>query len=205
MKWARQIRAATGSQDPEPNPDEYIGGGPEKIIIFQAQDLAEIFGEKVALGDSAGGSKSLHNGTFLDVLVVKTKLTKTLGPQASGFRTDTDISGGAGPSRERELQRWEPTAEEMASANMSLEDSTTTGGGWDQFADNEMRFGVKSDYDENIYTTRLDKNHPLYKQREAHAAKIAQEIEGQAAKSAHMAEERGASWVDDSGLDEEDK
>ena len=64
---------------------------------------------------------------------------------------------------------------------------------------------MKSTFDENIYTTKLDKSHPLYQQREAEAARIAKEIEGQAAKSAHIAEERGSAWVDDSGMDEEDK
>lgn len=80
-----------------------------------------------------------------------------------------------------------------------------SGGGWDQFAENERLFGLKSNFDENIYTTKLDKSHPLYQQREAQAARIAKEIESQIVKNAHVAEERGAVWVDDSGMDEEDK
>lgn len=127
------------------------------------------------------------------------------GVPSSGFRTDTDISGGTGPARERELHRWEPTAEDVAAGTVGLEEGTSSGGTWDQFAENERLFGLKSNFDENIYTTKLDKSHPLYHQREAHAARIAKEIEGQSAKSAHVAEERGAAWVDDSGMDEEDK
>lgn len=84
--------------------------------------------------------------------------------------------------------------------------SKAAGGGWDQFAANEKLFGVKSDYDENIYTTTLDRSHPEYQRLEAAAAKIAAEIEGQstAGLNAHVAEERGIT-VDDSGMDEEDK
>lgn len=91
----------------------------------------------------------------------------------------------------------------MSSAG--LEDGAASGASWDQFAENERRFGLKSNFDENIYTTTLDKSHPLYPQREAQAARIAKEIESQAAKNAHIAEERGVTWVDDSGMDEEDK
>lgn len=127
------------------------------------------------------------------------------GVPASGFRTDTDISGGTGPARERELHRWEPTPDDVASRTLGLEEGTSSSGAWDQFAENERLFGLKSNFDENIYTTKLDKGHPLYQEREAKAAKIAKEIEGQAAKSTHIAEERGSTLVDDSGMDEEDK
>lgn len=76
---------------------------------------------------------------------------------------------------------------------------------WDQFAANERLHGVKTDYDENIYTTTIDRSHPLYKQRQANADRIAREIEAGSALSAHVAEERGLAVPDDSGLDEEDK
>ena len=82
---------------------------------------------------------------------------------------------------------------------MSLESS---GGEWDQFKANEERFGVKSDYDENIYTTKIDRNNPLYAMRERKAALIAREIEGDLSTNAHMREERG---FRDDGLDEEEK
>ena len=81
------------------------------------------------------------------------------------------------------------------------------GARWDQFAENERRFGLKTDYDENIYTTAIDKSHPQYKQRLAEAEKKAREIERSAATNSHVAEERVADNVggDDNGLDEEDK
>ncbi|KAF8474863.1 hypothetical protein BDZ91DRAFT_281943 [Kalaharituber pfeilii] len=187
LKWVQQVRPATGSAEDETSQNGYIGGGLDKAVIFQAQDVVEIYAEKVTLGDP-DTAKHAQNGI-----------------PSSGFRTDTDISGGSGPTRERELHRWEPTLDDLASATVGLEESTPTTGAWDQFAENERLFGLKSSFDENLYTTKLDKSHPLYPQREAQAARIAKEIEGQTAKNAHIAEERGAAWVDDSGMDEEDK
>ena len=119
------------------------------------------------------------------------------GP-STGFRTDSDISGNLAV-RERDLQRWEPSV--TANADMSLEPS---GGAWDQFQANEQLFGVKSDYDENIYTTRIDRSTPDYRQREAEAQRIAREIEGASANNVHIREERGI-VNDDDGLDEEAK
>jgi PAB1-binding protein PBP1 len=84
---------------------------------------------------------------------------------------------------------------------------STGGAGWDQFAENERRFGLTTDYDENIYTTTIDKTHPLYRQRVAEAEKKAREIERSAATNSHVAEERITDNVtgDENGLDEEDK
>lgn len=53
---------------------------------------------------------------------------------------------------------------------------TPTNKPWDQFEANKKLFGLKSDYDEEIYTTKLDRNKPDYKEREKAAIKIANEI-----------------------------
>ena len=123
----------------------------------------------------------------------------------AGFRTDTDISG-ISVVRERSLQRWEPSAgagEPIAGAgdDLSLQQSE---GPWDQFQANEQKFGLKSDYDENIYTIPIDRSDPSYAQRDAEAQRIAQEIVGTPADNAHMRDERGVTSEDD-GLNDEDK
>lgn len=84
---------------------------------------------------------------------------------------------------------------------------SSTGAVWDQFAENEKRFGVTTDYDENIYTTAIDKSHPQYKQRLAEADRKAREIERSVTTNSHVAEERIADNFggNDNGLDEEDK
>ena len=87
-----------------------------------------------------------------------------------------------------------------------LEDSSksTAGKPWDQFAANEARFGIKSNYEENLYTTKLDRSGKDFRNREREADRIAREIMGQATNNPHLAEERGQ-IADDSGINEEDK
>ena len=48
---------------------------------------------------------------------------------------------------------------------------------WDQFAENEKRFGVKTDFHEELYTTVLDKSGADFKKKEEQAARLAKEIE----------------------------
>lgn len=121
-----------------------------------------------------------------------------------GFKTDSDISANTA-YRERELLRWQP--DEVPDVSGGLE-VTSGSGAWDQFETNERLFGVRSEFDENVYTTELNRDHPDYPRRAATAARIAAEIEGQSTTglSLHVAEERGHAAVhDDSGRDEEDK
>jgi len=125
---------------------------------------------------------------------------------ASSFRTDSAISGGR-PQGERILQRWVPDA--PANADGSLESTrlkSNSGASWDQFAENEKLFGLKTDYNENIYTTAIDKSHPEYQRRLAEADKKAKEIERSVVTNSHVAEERIKDHVGgDDGVDEEDK
>lgn len=141
--------------------------------------------------------------------------------EKEAFRTDTEISQAFDPlGSGRTLQKWsdDPDLADIdsrgsklpawASPNDSrggLEDSSnsTAGKPWDQFAANEARFGIKSDYEENLYTTKLDRSGKDFRSREREADRIAREIMGQATNNPHLAEERGQ--ADDSGVNEEDK
>ncbi|EDO19017.1 hypothetical protein Kpol_2002p88 [Vanderwaltozyma polyspora DSM 70294] len=120
-----------------------------------------------------------------------------------GFRTDIDISRASNNVRERELQKWTPDVDDMAPLEQqTLEESSSN---WDQFAVNEKKFGVKSTFDEHLYTTKINKNDPNFEKRLKEAERIAKEIESQGTSgNIHIAEDRGI-IVDDSGLDEEDK
>lgn len=108
---------------------------------------------------------------------------------------------------ERTLQRWVPDA--PPSQDLSLDSSglnSTNGKAWDQFAVNEQKFGLKTDYDPNIYTTTINKTDPAYQKRLERADKIAREIEGSAATNSHVAEERVTDNVaGEAGQDEEDR
>lgn len=48
---------------------------------------------------------------------------------------------------------------------------------WDQFAVNEKKFGVSTDFNEDMYTTVLDKSDPNFIKKEKEAQRIAKEIE----------------------------
>lgn len=51
-------------------------------------------------------------------------------------------------------------------------------GAWDQFETNRRLFGTESTWDENLYTTKLDKSDPDYKKKEREADRLAAEIMG---------------------------
>ncbi|KAL0354503.1 UNVERIFIED_CONTAM: Polyadenylate-binding protein-interacting protein 4 [Sesamum radiatum] len=62
--------------------------------------------------------------------------------------------------------------------------------GWDQFEANETLFGVKSTFNEELYTTKLERG-PQMRELEREALRIAREIEGEDTLDFHLAEERG--------------
>lgn len=105
----------------------------------------------------------------------------------TAFKTDVDISKTAA-RRERELQAWKPDASDSnasapstgAAGTRNVDELTfgpgASGGSWDQFAANEQLFGVKANFDEDVYTTKLDRNAPDFKEKERKAAQIASEI-----------------------------
>lgn len=110
---------------------------------------------------------------------------QSLNISLSAFRTDADISQKKGPGRERELQAWVPSGDgSVAPVLTAPGDDDTFGPGstgntsWDQFTANEQLFGVKASFDEDIYTTKLDRSAPDFKERERKAQRIANEIIG---------------------------
>ncbi|CAI6338275.1 unnamed protein product [Periconia digitata] len=180
FKMVKRTQAATEGQTngTAEASDDYIGTGDNYVMSFDMSDVADFHVDNVILDKSQSKGQ---NG-------------------ASGFRTDTDISGNMA-IRERTLQKWEPSSD--ANVDLSLE-STGQSSGWDQFATNERLFGVRSDYDENIYTTTIDRSHPQYAERAAQAEQKAREIEGSSALNAHVNEERFQNSAADREGDEED-
>jgi len=118
-------------------------------------------------------------------------------PSAGSFSTDTDISGGANATGERRLQAVD------ASWVTGEVDGNMAGraGKWDQFEANERLYGVKNTFDENLYTTRLDKG-KFTETQMREAERLAREIEGKKSSNVHMAEERGHK-IDDTVTEEE--
>ncbi|KAJ1900043.1 poly(A)-binding protein binding protein, partial [Kickxella alabastrina] len=125
----------------------------------------------------------------------------------TGFKTDADISRMGSQIAARELHRWVPDESvELGGLESGLEHPATGGQSWDQFATNEQLFGLTTDFDEEIYTTKLDRTRADYKEREREAIRIAQEIQSTPFANSHVAEERQEVAGDDSGtMDEEDR
>lgn len=169
--------------------------------------------ESIDGGHNANGSTtaemSIKSEDLVEVFIAKLDLSQNANKakkSSSAWKTDTDISGKA-PIRERELQAWQAPADQQG---MGLEDEltatrpTSSSKKWDQFAANEQLFGVKSQWDEDVYTHKLDTSAPDFAARQIEAAKLAKEIEQSASTNPHVLEERGLN-VDDSGVTEEDK
>ncbi|KAF2223639.1 hypothetical protein BDZ85DRAFT_112264 [Elsinoe ampelina] len=170
LKMVRRLNApsqqANGSSA---SVGSFIGEGEDHSMAFDVNDTVDLAVQRVPIG---GSTSRATNG--------------------AGFRTDVEISGNL-DVREKVLQRWEPGPED---GSLSLnQDESLGSGSWDQFAANEKLYNVRSDYDEDMYTTSIDKTNPRYRQIADRAERLAREMEkdGESRK------------VVDSGLDEEDK
>ncbi|KAM4531695.1 ataxin-2-like protein isoform 2-T2 [Odontesthes bonariensis] len=116
--------------------------------------------------------------------------------------TDTAIGSSRlnGEHREKVLQRWDGDGNED---NFDLESDASNG--WDaneMFKFNEETYGVKSTYDSNLssYTVPLERgNSEVFRQREARAARLANEIESS------LTYRRRVSLENEEGRSEEDK
>ncbi|EXJ58979.1 hypothetical protein A1O7_06410 [Cladophialophora yegresii CBS 114405] len=179
LKMVRKMQPATGGHINGVASREaaLVGSSPEYAMNFDLKDLADMTIADFTLPEAG----KLANGA------------------SSSFQTDTDISGNQ-TRGERELKRWIPEGPDTT--DYSLESNNA--GSWDQFATNSQLFGAKSTYDENLYTTSIDRNAPSYKRREAEAERIAREIEGSTSTNAHVREERGQA-LDNDGDEEEEK
>ncbi|KAJ2792488.1 poly(A)-binding protein binding protein [Coemansia linderi] len=125
----------------------------------------------------------------------------------TGFKTDADITKAGNPASARELHRWVPDeSDALESLESGLGHASGSSTSWDQFATNEQLFGLTTDFDEEIYTTRLDRTRADYKVREREAIRIAHEIQSTPFQNSHVAEERQEVVADnDGGMDEEDR
>ncbi|KAK4197943.1 putative PAB1-binding protein [Triangularia verruculosa] len=197
------FRLTNVQQKKLPNSAELANGArrEQTQMMVQKKDVMEARVVPGNAGKNDGKGANGNGGSTQCQQRWSSNLTSFAGNR-SGFKTDSSISNsrlGAG----RALQPWTPPPD--TTTDFSLESSKDDARGWDQFATHERMFGKKSDYDERIYTTEIDKSHPHYEQRIAQADKIARLIEGEAPKFAHVAEERIMDFAGGDGRDEEEK
>jgi PAB1-binding protein PBP1 len=125
---------------------------------------------------------------------------------------DTNVSGGlddfgglegsGGGSNSRGGLFKSSSGSNNSSGNLNtLGPLTGNTNNWDQFSANEKKFGIKATFDEDLYTTSLDKTNIDSKQQ-MEALRLAREIEGTTTSNIHVAEERGQAIEGD--FDEED-
>ena len=118
-------------------------------------------------------------------------------------------SGGGGNSRAEALMGALGDKDTKGSRRKPFNNPNSTAGlgkgnigEWDQFQANQELFNVKATFDENLYTTELDKSQ-IDNKKIAAAERLAREIENTTSNNTHIAEERGHKLEGD--FDEEDR
>ena len=163
----------------------------EFALILRMATMLRPGREVIDASIKAGKTFELMNIRFDDMAELKSAASSS--SKSGGIGTDSAISKKKGDfGKERELHRWLP---EEGSLNGTLPSLTTAPGSsttWDQFATNEKLFGLKTDFDEEMYTTKLDRTSAHVKANEATAERIAKEISSASSGgNVHVAEERG--------------
>ncbi|RDX58492.1 Polyadenylate-binding protein-interacting protein 4 [Mucuna pruriens] len=181
---------------------DFVSKAPSKTVIIPANDLVQVIAKDVAVSRDGLPSES-HYDMHHEILV------------------DSVISQSHHVEMGRELQPWIPDEDDPQCPELENIFDGPWNRGWDQFEANEMLFGVKSTFNEDLYTTKLEKG-PQTRELEKQALRIAGEIEDEETQDLHLAEERGLYYnfdideetrfssvyrgkgVDDSGYDEDE-
>ncbi|XP_059303038.1 polyadenylate-binding protein-interacting protein 4-like isoform X2 [Lycium ferocissimum] len=180
LKMAHLIK--DGSQGRKNDPESLIKP-PIKTLIIQGKELVQV----VAKGVPA----------TLDVF-----RAELLREKQQELLTDSCISQSRDGEVERQLERWVPDDDALECPELDNIFDGHWNRGWNQFEVNETLFGVKSTFNEELYTTKLDKG-PQMRELEKEASRIAREIEGEETRDLHLAEERGIQLHGNLEVDEE--
>ncbi|CAI8592174.1 unnamed protein product [Vicia faba] len=181
LKMARLTKDAS-SQRLKPAA-EFISKAPSKILIIPAKELVQIIAQGVAVTRDGLPSEH-HHDRYQEIMV------------------DSLISQAHHAEVGRELKPWVPDEDDLQCPELENIFDGQRNRGWDQFETNKALFGVKSTFNEELYTTKLEKG-PQTRELEVQALRIAREIEGEEARDLHLAEERGLHFDEDFDIDEE--
>ncbi|KAL5082665.1 hypothetical protein RYX36_011086 [Vicia faba] len=181
LKMARLTKDAS-SQRLKPAA-EFISKAPSKILIIPAKELVQIIAQGVAVTRDGLPSEH-HHDRYQEIMV------------------DSLISQAHRAEVGRELKPWVPDEDDLQCPELENIFDGQRNRGWDQFETNKALFGVKSTFNEELYTTKLEKG-PQTRELEVQALRIAREIEGEETRDLHLAEERGLHFDEDFDIDEE--
>ncbi|KAL3925081.1 MAG: hypothetical protein SGILL_000637, partial [Bacillariaceae sp.] len=198
-----------------------------RVVYLHAKNIDLERPDRAAAPNSmngVGGSNSLVTASE-EAFVTDTQISGAKGGKgrdlvAAGSAWtdlgDSNANGGGGSYRNQALNAPLQTNSRAAAfggprsnKDKGSEAANPTGklagsiGEWDQFKANEELFNVNASFDENLYTTQLDKG-AIDAKKIAQAERIAREIETSTTKNAHLAEERGQK-IENDFRDEEDK
>lgn len=154
-------------------------------MIIQAKDLVQVVAKDVPLNIEEFSNAQPHD-------------------KRKDLMIDSAISHAHHLEAERELERWTPGADDPECPELEDIFDGTWNRNWDQFETNETLFGVRSTFDEELYTTKLERG-PRMRELEREATRIAREIEGEDTRDLHLAEERGIQFDEAFDVDEEIK
>ncbi|RDX76156.1 Polyadenylate-binding protein-interacting protein 4 [Mucuna pruriens] len=181
LKMARLTK--DGSLQGQKSGAEFVSKPTSKVLIIPAKDLVQVTAQDVAITRDGLPNES-HHDTHQEIMV------------------DSLISQSRHIELGRELQPWVPDEDDPQCPELENIFDDHWNRGWDQFATNKALFGVKSTFNEELYTTKLEKG-PQTRDLEKQALRIAREIEGEETQDLHLAEERGLQLHEDFDIDEE--
>ena len=170
-------------------------------FVFKAVQVIKGDQEKVVLGSTV----VVPVDKIVSVHCKSLRLGSSNG-KGDAFRTDTEISSTQ-IDKGRDLvaagSAWTTggSTGKSSRADVLLGDSPRKLK-WDQFRANEELFNVQATFDENLYTTELDKS-SIDKAKIKEAERLAREIETTASTNIHIADERNQTILGD--YDEEDR
>ncbi|KAL2243204.1 UNVERIFIED_CONTAM: Polyadenylate-binding protein-interacting protein 4 [Sesamum indicum] len=144
---------------------------PSRTLIIPAEDLVQVIAKGVPVTRD-GFTNELQNEKQRELM------------------TDSCISQSRYVEVGRELEHWVPDENDPGCPELDNIFDGPWNRGWDQFEANETLFGVKSTFNEELYTTKLERG-PQMRELEREALRIAREIEGEDTLDFHLAEERG--------------
>ncbi|KAJ6308814.1 hypothetical protein OIU76_018410 [Salix suchowensis] len=162
---------------------ECVSKAPSKTLILPGKEVVQVVAKDVSVTID-GMSNELQHAKQQEIMI------------------DSFISRSQLVETERELEPWVPDKDEPQCPELDNIFEGHWNRGWDQFETNEMLFGVKSTFDEELYTTKLERG-PQMKDLEREAVRIAREIEGEETRDLHLAEERGIHLDESFDVDEE--
>ncbi|XP_028763158.1 polyadenylate-binding protein-interacting protein 3 isoform X3 [Neltuma alba] len=181
LKMARMTK--DGSLRGQKSGIESVCKAPSKTLIIPGKEFVQVIAKGVAVTRD-GLLSEAHHEMYQDITV------------------DSVISQSRHVDLERELQPWVPDEDDPQCPELENIFDETWKRGWDQFETNKTLFGVKSTFNEELYTTKLEKG-PQTRELEKQALRIAREIEGEDTQDLHLAEERGLYLHKNFDIDEE--